>query len=150
MYRFLCVLLQTSSQLYLLFLCCYHLFTILPYASWLFRNSSCNWRPISSAYLAASLTKELWLFLPLSLETRAPLPFVGSLSLYSFTVAFIFVTLYSSSIDRWPLPPFSLGKYRMAVEHLGCLPPMLTTFLRASLSNFLTSSRCHRSLLCPH
>ena len=84
------------------------------------------------------LLKSYDLTLPLSFQSRT-IAIARSPFLYSFTAAFIFVTLYSSSIDRRPLPPFSLGMYRMAVEPLWCLQPISTTILRASLSNYLSS-----------
>ena len=134
-------LFQTPSQLCLL--CCYHLFTIMLYIGWV-GYSSCDWRLISSAYLAASLTKELLPnFSALSSNSRT-VAITGSLFLYSFTAAVIFVTLYSSLIDCSPLPPFTLGMYRIAIEPLECLPPFSTNILRASLSNLLSyiTGRC--------
>ena len=113
-----------------------------------FGYSSCNWRPSSSAYLAASLTNEL---LPNSIalsSSSRTIAIAGSPFLYNFTAALIFVTLHSSSIEHRPLPPIFLGMYRIAVQPQGCFPPIFSTIiLRASRSIFFS---CHRPVLCPH
>ena len=138
MYRFPCLLFQTLLS----FAFSFSAVITSPLSCFTqvgFGYSSCKWRPISSAYLADSLTNELGPnYSALSSNSRT-IAIAGSPFPYNFIAAFILVTLYSSSIEHRPLPPFYLDMYRMAVERLGCFPPFSTTILRASLCSFLSS-----------